>query len=480
MTRFPIKPSRRDVLTGLGAAFGAAALGGCGSSASEPQPGSPDASPSTPEPDAGARCAERSDLDSRELLSHIDTFVVLCMENRSFDHYLGALSLLEGRADVRGLAGTESNPTSDGRPIAVHELSSFTSKDPPHDWDAVHEQWNGGLNDGFVRSYSSDHASEVMGYYTRQHLPVLYALADAGVVCNHWYSSVLGPTWPNRYYLHGGTAHGRKRNLPPIAGFRSVFEDLDDAGISHTNYFHDVAWASGGYYKLSGLDGIEKFFDHARDGTLPSYCLIDPKFIGPGANDDHPSHDVRLGQALIGSVVAALAQSPQWERCLFALTYDEHGGFFDHIAPPVTVDERPEFGQLGIRVPAVVVGPTVRRGCATSEVLEHTSVVSTLTRRFDLEPLNERVAAAGDLSACIDPARIGDPLPPPEIPTLDISLGQIADRANAATYHEHHELAEALAARPIPGHLDRRGRDLEITRLWLEAAERVGAARLVE
>src|SRR6185503_17067203 len=164
-------------------------------------------------------------------------------------------------------------------------------------------------------------------------------------------------------------------------------------GISAVNYFHDIAWKSGALLKTSGNQGIEKFFEAAAAGTLPQFSMIDPQFFGSGANDDHPDHDVQLGQALIATVFNALAKSPQWSKCLFVLTYDEHGGFFDHVAPPTTVDDDSDFEQMGFRVPTIVAGPFVKRGCAVSTVLEHTSIIKTLTTRFDLPLLTQRVAA---------------------------------------------------------------------------------------
>ncbi|MEM9489930.1 MAG: alkaline phosphatase family protein, partial [Myxococcota bacterium] len=174
----------------MGAALGAAVLSGCGAdgvddpaltegpdgaddgSGGEPggMPGQPDATPTDPL----ARCMERSNQGAAELLAHIDTIVILCMENRSFDHYLGALSLVEGRGDIAGLTGAESNPDSAGAPVGIFPLETYTQADPPHKWEDAHEQWNNGLNDGFVRI----HNGEAMGYFTRDHLPVLYALSD--------------------------------------------------------------------------------------------------------------------------------------------------------------------------------------------------------------------------------------------------------------------------------------------------------------
>lgn len=472
------------MLKGLGAAVGAAALGcgegaGAGPDGGRSDAGAPDATPpDAPPPDAAYdACAADSGLTAAQLLAPIDTIVVLCMENRSYDHYLGALTLEEGRADLAGLTGAEVNPDPDGMPVGVHVLDDFTPADPPHDWDACHAQWNGGANDGFVTEHAGASQADVMGYHLRSHLPVTYALADASAICDRWFCSVLGPTWPNRYYLHGATSNGGKGNLPAL-GFRSIFQVLDEAGISHRNYFHDLAWASGGYFKLTGLSGIEQFFEQAEAGELPQFSLIDPQFVGAGANDDHPDHDIRLGQALIGSVFAALAQSPQWNRCLFVLTYDEHGGFYDHVAPPTAVDQRADFQQLGFRVPSLVAGPFVRRGCAVHTTLEHSSVIATLTSRFGLEPMNQRVAATADLSSCIDARTLADPQPPPVLPAIDIARSAI--RRRPARTGAHAELMAAVAARPLPPHLDRRADADAITERVLAWGQRLGAVRLLD
>ena len=269
--------------------------------------------------------------------------------------------------------------------------------------------------DGFVRAHAGPEAPQVMGYFAREDLPVTWALADAFVTCDHWFSSVLGPTWPNRFYLHGGTAMGVQTNVPAL-GLPTVFGRLDEVGKTHRNYFCDIAWATGGYLKLANNAGIERFFADARNGELPNVAYVDPQFFGAGANDDHPDHDVRLGQAFIGSVYAALRTSPQWNRCLLVVTYDEHGGFFDHLPPPPITDENPAFRRLGVRVPGLVAGPTVRRGATVSKTFDHVSVIATLTRRFGLRPQNDRVRATNDLSACIDPALVDYPRPGPALP----------------------------------------------------------------
>jgi phospholipase C len=467
-----VEVNRRQVLAGLGASLGAAAIGcsGPGVSAGDPDGHVDDVDPdAAPPPNA---CTATSTLSPGELLAGIDTIVVLCMENRSFDHYFGSLRLVEGRTDLDGLTGAESNRDPSGLLIPTHLLESFTPADPPHGWDACHEQWNGGLNDGFVLAHAGDDQADVMGYHVRAQLPIAYALADQAALCHRWFASCLGPTWPNRFFLHCGTSNGIQSNFPSL-GLRSIWNRLDDAEIANRNYYHDVAWATGGFGKTSGLGSIEQFFDDAAAGNLPPFSIVDPAFFGGGANDDHPAHDVRMGQALIASVVAALGQSPQWNRSLLVITYDEHGGFYDHVAPPAPPagsEDDADWQRYGFRVPSLVIGPTVRRGCAIEDVFEHCSVAKTASVRFGLEPLNARADLAPDLSPCIDPRLLATPQPAPVLPAITMSLRALADRQARMRGHvAHPELARFLRTDPDP-----------IVRRVLARGERLGAVTLTD
>lgn len=468
---------RREVLKG---ALGAVVVGtaaGCGNDTSDvagdgngrrhPLPRDPgDVQPPPPQ------------LSPEELLAGIDTFVVLMMENRSFDHFLGSLSLAEGRS-VNGLTGLESNLTPEGEAISPFVLDDFTPEDPPHSWDSVHRQWNLGAMDNFVIEHAGPSQHQVMGYHTRGQLPAIYGLADAFAVCDAWYCSVLGPTWPNRYYLHGGTSMGMTSNVP-LTDFPNVFDLLDDAGVPNRTYFHDLPF-QGGYFRFDGLAGIEEFFQDAQTGTLPAFTMLEPKFTGADANDDHPDHDIQLGQALIASIYAALTSSPQWERCLFVVTYDEHGGFFDHVPPPAADDGRAEFRRHGIRVPSIVAGPMVKAGATVSNVLEHTSVLATLGRRFGLTPLNQRVAAANDLSVCIDPwlsAGLVQPMSAPRLAPVTVSLSKLAAKMALPAPRKQPEMQDFADRRELPRRLDRRREGPDVTRRVLEAGARLGAVRL--
>lgn len=473
---------RREVLKGALGAVVAGSAAGCGNDGSGVAAEGDHRGPPLPAHDFGDAQPTPTPtpvLSPEELLAGIDTFVVLMMENRSFDHFLGSLSLAEGRA-VKGLTGFESNLSPEGEPISPFVLDDFTPEDPPHGWDSVHRQWNEGAMDNFVKEHAGPSQNQVMGYHTRGQLPTIYQLADAFAVCDAWHCSVLGPTWPNRYYLHGGTSMGKTSN-DPVVGFTSIFNLLKDANVPSRTYFHDLPF-QGGYFNFDNLSPVEQFFQDAASGTLPAFTMLEPKFSGADANDDHPDHDVQLGQALIASVYSALTASPQWGRCLFVVTYDEHGGFFDHVPPPPADDERAEFRRHGIRVPAIVAGPMVKAGATVSHLLEHTSVLATLGKRFGIPPVNQRVAAANDLSVCIDPAIAAgliQPMSAPRIAPVTVSLSKLAAKMARPFPRNQPELQDLADRRELPRHLDRRRDGAEVTRRVLEAGRRVGGVRLV-
>ncbi len=424
--------SRRRAMAGVGAILGGAALG-CSSEDGADATGNTGGAAGDTGGGAGAAGSSGSNSGGaggsggtpEDLLQSVDHFVVLMMENRSFDHYFGSLKLVEGR-EVDGLDGTESNLDSSGNPYVVSPaISSVTLEDPPHSWNRSHAQWNDGANDGFVTEYEDRGApdlAEVMRYYVRDQLPVHYAMADNYVVCDRWFSSVMAGTWPNRFYLHLATARGRMSN-DAIEKTRSVFDALNDAGVSNKYYFSDLPTPFT-YGAGASFPKVEtEFFDDAANGTLPSFSMIDPVFGAlnmMGRNDDHPPADVNAGQAFIATIHNALAASPQWNKTMLIITYDEHGGFYDHVSPPTTTDELPEFRQLGFRVPTVIAGPMVKQGAIDSTMLDHVSVISTVTKRFGLEPLNTRVEDTNDFSSVIDPEFAQNPRPAAQLPTVTL------------------------------------------------------------
>jgi phospholipase C len=285
--------------------------------------------------------------------------------------------------------------------------------------------------DGFIREHAADagpeHGDEVMGYYRREQLPIYYAMADEFVLCQRWFCSVRGPTWPNRMYLHAAQSAGRKNNdspSPPGFRFPTIYDSLEAAGIDWKYYYTDLPflalWASL-RSRTNRLRPVEEFFEDARSGQLPPVTVVDPGFT---LNDDHPPHDTQLGQAFIAAVLRTLGNSPQWQRSLFILTYDEHGGFFDHVPPPTIPDERADqgFGALGPRVPSFLVSPWAKRGFVSSTLYEHSCFPAFVEFLFGLEPLTMRDAQANLFLDAFDRDRLArnDPRPFPSFPSLQV------------------------------------------------------------
>lgn len=420
---------RRTMLKGLGAAALAPALPRC-----------------TPE-ETGP-----TEVTPALLRERTKTIVVLMMENRSFDHLFGSLSLLEGRADVDGLTPDMTNPRSDGTLVSPHLADAQCIHDPAHGFESSHEQWNDGANDHFVRvherRFGPDEAHRVMGYLDRSMAPASYALADRYALCQRWFASVMGPTWPNRYYSLMASSDGNTSNVPiNDLSLPSLFLRLDEAGIDWAQYY--------GNFPFSGLlpnhsieqveyNRLDRFFDDAAAGTLPPYVHLDPIF---GMNDDHPPTHPLAGQILIASIYAALAQSPQWKECLLVVTYDEHGGFFDHVSPPRTVDAREQFQQLGFRVPSLVVGPYVKPQ-VSSTVFDHTSIIATLLRQQELPHLNARDEAAADLWSLLDEQALLDNKPADPITLAPIEADEEVIYAEECRGLPLHVPAGASAAPP--------------------------------
>ncbi len=392
-------------------------------------------------------------------LQQIDHIVVVMLENRSFDHMLGYLSLPEAlggraRTDVDGLSGPDTNfNPHGGQDYPIHHLdrTAFTgeAEDPDHSGESVDEQLaNGGQ--GFVENFARISAARaeklnvpvpdpglVMGYYDSEDLPVYDHLAAEYCVVDRWFSSVRGATWPNRLYAMCGQAAGSRDDaLPPIYALPTFVRYLDDAQIDWRWYSFDPATlrAADPEYRLSHHDRFgyvdarklsiseevigkltEKgsFLDDVAGGHLAPVSWIDPRFkdlrvLSPDSNDDHPPSDVIAGQDLVLTIYHALANAPTWPRTLMIITYDEHGGFYDHVAPPMATDDHPDFQRLGVRVPAILASPLVKPGSTSTTLLgsdfhfDHASIIKTILARFcerdgQIPAMTARVAAANHL-----------------------------------------------------------------------------------
>jgi phospholipase C len=384
-------------------------------------------------------------------LGKIEHIVVVMLENRSFDHMLGYLSLEGGREDVDGLRAGMSNSYA-GHEYPVHRLEQTEVPgekwDPNHSAAATDHQIGGGAMDGFAASYGETLKGRevtdpdpglVMGYFGAEQVPVYDHLAAHFCVCDAWHSSVPGATWPNRLYAVAGQADGsrddRPHPQPPVYDKPSFIRHLNAAGVDWRWYSYDIGslravdvgeYGLGHHEHFRWVDRLKlgikteaeelafidedapSFIEEAKAGTLPPFSWVDPNFkdmnlVGSPSNDDHPPSDVKDGQELVFLVYNALASGPKWDKTLLLVVYDEHGGFHDHVAPPEAPDDDPkEFGRYGIRVPALVVSPWVEAGSVGKKLFDHTSIIRTVLERFCPTELDER-SEAGEVIHWLEP-----------------------------------------------------------------------------
>jgi len=390
----------------------------------------------------------------------IDHIIIVMMENRSFDHYLGARALVEGRTDEDGLRADLSNPTAGGEAVTPFASAEPCVHDPPHSWGSSHDQWNEGANDGFVRAYANSGAPAegrgAMAYQQRADLPITWALADNFCVADRYFCSVMGPTWPNRLYGHMASSQGKTNNsFPGGSAFteKTVWKALEEAGLEWGYYYADLPYIGvfADHWNDTRVFTFDRFAEHVANGRLAPVVWIDPAF---SYNDNHPPHHPGLGELFLAGIYEALASSPIWERCLLILTYDEHGGFFDHVPPPTTDDDRASdgFDQLGFRVPTLFVGPWVKQGVDHS-TYDHTSWIKYVCERFGLEPWNRRLQAAQSIAGCLDVDRMarGEPLPAVPLPAFVFDESAVGPECFYSRTPAHLEaLAERARDQGIP------------------------------
>jgi phospholipase C len=409
-------------------------------------------------------------------LSAINHVVLLMLENRSFDHMLGYLYADSGNVSAaghafEGLTGTESNPDSKRRAVPVSKITAATKNayfmpgaDPGEGYAATNNQLFGNAtaptppvatNSGFVIDFANTLGRQannkngsvlpgtvpanIMGMYTPTMLPILSGLARGYAVCDQWFASAPTETLPNRAFACAATSQGHmddstqsytcatifgllsKKNLDwAIYGYsaqplaRLLFSEITNAPETHFGVFSDFQQA-------------------AAAGSLPCYAYLEPSWESTG-NSQHPNYNVALGEQFIHDVYYALRNGPAWIQTLLIVTYDEHGGCFDHVPPPLGATppdaSAGEFGfnftRFGVRVPAVLVSPLIPAGSvfrvASGAPLDHTSILKTIERRWQLGPLTARDAAASDVGAVLTLAtpRADDPLQGVRVPTATV------------------------------------------------------------
>ncbi|MET1028124.1 MAG: alkaline phosphatase family protein [Dongiaceae bacterium] len=438
-------------------------------------------------------------MGAREGIEHV---VVLMLENRSFDCMLG--KLYPASAGFAGLTGKETNlyTRSDGTvPVAVWAskaidkvAATVPDPDPGELFADMNEQLFGvnqqrslappGMS-GFVANFMSQPAGKnahdplaVMHYFETDQLPALSTLAKAFGVCDQWYASAPCQTWPNRFFVHTGTSLGYVDNntFPIPFSAPSIFARLSDADRSWRVYFHDLPQSImlGDVWYRAPLHYrfFDQFLADAHGGELPNYSFIEPRYfadLGLGVpNDQHPPHDVLTGEKLIADVYNAVRASPNWKKTLLVITYDEHGGCFDHMPPPRAVSPDGQshanftFDTYGVRVPAVVISPYMPAGsiirsapdglapAAPPYPFDHTSIIATLRTLFNLGgKLTERDAVAPDL---LGPLSLATPTNdgPAQIAVPKPTADQQTVRTLAHGAPNFHQNALSLMARRLP------------------------------
>jgi phospholipase C len=388
---------------------------------------------------------------NKEKPDRIKHVFVVMLENRSFDHLLG-FSNLQGTDAVTGQPTTIEgldpalawNLDPAGKKIGVSSPADWVMPhDPGHEFSDVRVQLCGVKgqyphinNSGFVANYANVNQSnpgEIMKCYAPDQLPVIITLAREFAVCDHWFSSMPGPTWPNRFFIHAASSGGLDHSPTKVNvassilfnGYKfdngTIFDRLDDEGVNWTIYHGDLfpqTLAISGMTVREAEGRFKDFQDFSRDvhdpGYAASYTFIEPDYHTSSdfvcGNSQHPKDDVTRGEALLKTIYEAIRTSPHWESSVLIITYDEHGGFYDHVPPPQAIapGDTPtdpennlfsfDFTQLGVRVPAIVVSPLIPRGIIDHTVYDHTSALATVERIFGLLPLTERDKQAHSLN----------------------------------------------------------------------------------
>jgi len=434
-------------------------------------------------------------------LSAINHIVVLMLENRSFDHMLGFLYTDAGNMSpagqpFEGLTGQESNPGADGTPVQVFKIDPtdpnayfMPGADPGEGYKSTNSEIFGSIdaptppvatNNGFVTDFAytlgwettekwsilhGTTANSIMGIFTSAMLPVLSGLASGFAVCDYWFGTVPTETLPNRAFVCAGTSQGHMDDKTKTYTSPTIF------GLLTTN---NIGWAIYGYDEppLTRQDFTDTtnaddshfglftdFQAAAAAGTLPAYTFLEPSWSASG-NSQHPNYNVALGEQLIHDVYYALRNGPSWNSTLLIVTYDEHGGCYDHVPPPsgATPPDNSageygfDFTRFGPRVPTVLVSPliapgTVFRAPAGAAPLDHTSVLKTVETRWNLPALTARDAAASDVGAVLTLTvpRTDDPLAGVVVP---VATGQGPDQAVPSHLQQVH--AELVSQLPVP------------------------------
>ena len=336
--------------------------------------------------------------------SGIDHVVVVMMENRSFDHFAGWLAGADGKQagltylDAKGAP----HPTF---PLAP-DFQGCGYLDPDHSYDGARVEWNNGACDGWLLPTGDVYP---IGYYRQQDLPFLGKAAPAWTMCDRYFAAILGPTFPNRIYLHSGVTDRLDDSFTRV-DLPTIWDRLAEKKIPARYYCGNVSFLLLWNNKYASITKTQsQFFADCKAGKLPAVSFVEPNltFVDEGPlsgiwNDDHPHADIRAGEYFLSTIFNAVTHGPLWPRTMLVVTFDEWGGFYDHVPPPAGPDVDPRYQQRGFRVPTLVVSPYARRGYVSHDVYDHTSILSLIEWRWGLKPLSVRDAAAANLANVLD------------------------------------------------------------------------------
>lgn len=359
----------------------------------------------------------------------IDHIVVVMMENRSFDHFLGWLPGADGAQ--AGLSYTNSA----GRSFPTHRLAQYASfewADPSHSYGTGRTQFNGGANDGFLKTGPDTFP---IGYFEQEDLYFWGNAAPAWTVCDRYFAATMSSTFPNRFYQHAGQTD-RRSNTLDLSSLPTIWDRLLGKGLEARYYYSDAPiLALWGLKYAPIMRSFDGFLADCRDGRLPNVSFVDPRFLEPPvgySGDYHPPGDIRAGDAFLHAVYEAVTSSPNWARTVLVVNFDEWGGFFDHVPPEVAPDSDPTMALRGFRVPCLVASPLARRGHVAHGTYDHGSVLKMIEWAWDLEPLALRDAAANNLAEVLDLGGTPDlsvprwaPPPPPGPPAASVAPGGV-------------------------------------------------------
>ncbi len=417
--------ARRKFLLGLGAASGLA-LAGCRpwryhhGHGRPPRLGQPGDRPNP----------ERA--EGTDLLPEVEHIVIYMQENHSYDSYFGTFHRGDGFC-IRDGVPTNSNVDLEGRTVRVQHAPDpcQSGVGVSQSWVSTHRQINGGRMDGFLFEDNTN----AMRYWDGTDLPFYWSLADTFPLCDRWFASAPAQTYPNRMYLQAGTSQdlvatdtAKAFSMPHPAG-GTIWDKLNAHGISWLDYAWDLPdialFPNRLTENLGKIRTFQQFLGDCQAGTLPDVCIVSP---GATAYSEENPADIQLGEAYSASVINAVMHSPAWPKTVLLFMYDEHGGYYDHVAPPAAIppddiapgvvatpDAPAAWNQYGLRVPAFVISPFARPDYVSHVVHDHTSVLRFIETKFNLGALTRRDANADNLLDCLDFRRRPAFLDPPTL-----------------------------------------------------------------